>query len=1276
MQSRGGPVRYGREVNQCNPLKTRIKVIKSSFRVTCFVTRFRRIRLFLKWCCAGLVGMLLLLLCSDWWLPLVVPRVLKQWNVQVGAITRVEGGRWQCVDVRYESDGVMVLGDVIRMPGARRTLQAYWQGTVADSLLVEVEQLSVVLSATVNTAASDPAMDVVGVLSGVRSALSAYESWIPAVEVEAASILSNEAELLNCKDVSLRGWQLTGVLESRHFAGSPVVVEADLRADELWYAHINAETIGLQGDARVHFEATDRVALQLSLVQGEESLETRAVWLGGESLPSEVQLNSNAFLIQRNWFPGLAAVPIERLRVSDLDVSWRQGRYLGHLALAAELPVEDHEAQPLQALLTVVGDLDVLCIENCEISGAWGQLALSNTLEIDLSEWAVLTGAAMTASLDLAKQSWIPATGHLDGLVTFAPDRVDGWDVRFDLNGQALSYRGYEADGVDLAGEIQGSTITLERLQLDLLDDTEADRVSISGVADWGEGTMDLKYQAALGADWLNARLGEAYFADALAGEGRVFGSFDDPELEGVLEPVTLLHPQLYPVTLAGEVRALSNGAIDVNLSASCEGASVLLDLAASRRDGLYSVEFQQAIISDPQLSTVRLLQPARVTYQADGEVGERWQVDPLHLVSEDGEARLNWKTTEGLSLFIRNMASTRVDRWFKQGFPLHQIDAMDLVLTQFQPNLLGYIEIHAQGQVAQGELLRIDLVSRLESQGISIEQVGVNFDGQSLLAGTLALPIRLQLPTKSVSLLAVIPGGHLSGELTGQTTPAFSQWLADLTEVNIEEASLKLSVSGFWTDPLGTAEVHVAGLDLGSRFAELELPKLTALAMKAQVDAEAWQIEQFECLLNESRVLGAVTLPTDDILKLLDARTGEGLDLQPVLEHLSGRVELSDWKFEDWRHRFPEVMRQSGELNGELVLQPGLDWSGRLVLNDFALRPTQAYSMIDQIGAELELADRVIRVKQASARIGGSPLALAGWIDGTDLSEPLWEVSAVGQRVPLVRTSDLILRSNVDLTLKRLAKEDAPELFGELNFTQSTLLVEFDPLAPSVKSGPSSRPPYFSITAPSISNWKFNVVASGDAFLRVRSPYFRALVSTNLALRGTFIKPELIGGLRVASGDILFPSVKMELDSGEAFIEPMKPHEVQLDFSGIAQVSSYVITMEVSQTLSDPSVSFSSTPTLPNSEIVRLLATGGLSGGQAGAVGVYLGKGLLGVGAGGVDSSLADRLTIDVGEAGGRDGGNTFGVQYRITDSVYLNGGYDIHEAYNLDLIWSIFKR
>lgn len=1221
--------------------------------------------------------MILLLLCSDWWLPSVLPTVLRHWDVRVASVSRFERGHWDLLELRYEADGVVVHADAIRVPSVWRYLRTYWQAGVAASLLVEVRQLTVEFCPAVDSspADTDAVVGVVDVLSAVRSALSAYAAWLPAFEIDTASIRSEQLPVLTLHELSLRGWQLALALESRHLPAT-VRVRADIHPLELWRVRLNADAMQLQLDAECSFENADGVQLGLTARHDEEVLQAQGVLWRGEWMPRELLVQSAEFSIHSSWFSGLDRLGVERLHVMDLDLSWGPDAYHGRFALTADLPVEPGQTLALQARVGVSGDTDVLKIETCELSGTWGQLTLSNPLQVDLRTRSVLQGAEWAACLDLSKQPWIPAQGQLNGLITLVPDHVQGLDLRFDLRGEHLSYGAYQADGVSLAGKVQGSTITVEHLQLDLLEATEADRVLVSGVADWAERSMDLNYCAALGSDWLNAQLGDDYFADELTLSGRVFGDFNRPKLEGMLEPVTLLHPLLHPVTVEAEVRSFSEGSIDLDLSATCQGAAIAVDVAATHRNGLYSAHFQDVVIADAELPMIRLLEPACVTYRSEVALEDRLQIEPFYLAGTDSAVQVTWGSEQGGSLFIRNMASTRLDHWFKQAFPLHRIDLLDVALTQLQPKILGRVEVHAQAAVADGDVLAVDMVSRIEREGIIIDQLAVEFARKPLLDGTLALPIRLQLPQTEAALWTAIPGGHLSADLTGQTSARFSRWLTELSGVGLEKASLALGLSGCWTDPRGVVEVHVAELNLGDCVPDLEVPVLTELALAARIGMDVCALEQFECRLNESQVAGTASLPTVEIVQVATAWPGQAVALETLVEHLSAQIELTDWKFASWAHFFPSEMRQSGELDGSLILQPGLDLSGQLVLDGFALRPTQAYSTIDQIGAELELSDHKLSVKQASARVGGSPVSLTGWIDGADLSEPLWEFALQGERVPLVRTTDLIVRSDVDLMLQRLSVDTVPKLSGALNFTQSTLLVEFDPLAPSVEGGPSRQPPYFSIMSPLTADWEFDLVATGDAFLRVRSPYFRALISANLTLGGTFLKPRLVGSLRVASGDILFPGVRMELESGEAFIEPTQPNEVQLDFSGIAQLSSYVITMEVSQTVSDPGVYFSSTPTLPSSEIVRLLATGGRSGGEVGAVGVYLGKGLLGVGAGGIDSSLADRLTIDVGEAGGRDGGNTFGVRYRITDRLYLNGGYDIHEAYNLNLLWSVFKR
>jgi autotransporter translocation and assembly factor TamB len=165
-----------------------------------------------------------------------------------------------------------------------------------------------------------------------------------------------------------------------------------------------------------------------------------------------------------------------------------------------------------------------------------------------------------------------------------------------------------------------------------------------------------------------------------------------------------------------------------------------------------------------------------------------------------------------------------------------------------------------------------------------------------------------------------------------------------------------------------------------------------------------------------------------------------------------------------------------------------------------------------------------------------------------------------------------------------------------------------------------------------------------------------------------------LLGSIQIEEGNLSFPGAKMRLDRGEAFIETAEPNMLQLDLGGTARTRTHVVTMEVSGSTGDPQVQFASTPPLDNASILRLLTTGSPTGGGAGSVGLYLGRGLLG--AGSMNESFADRITIDVGEGTTRSGKDTVGVRFDLTDEVYLQGEYDEYDSYNSDVVWSIFER
>ena len=235
-------------------------------------------------------------------------------------------------------------------------------------------------------------------------------------------------------------------------------------------------------------------------------------------------------------------------------------------------------------------------------------------------------------------------------------------------------------------------------------------------------------------------------------------------------------------------------------------------------------------------------------------------------------------------------------------------------------------------------------------------------------------------------------------------------------------------------------------------------------------------------------------------------------------------------------------------------------------------------------------------------------------------------------------------------------------------------MLVEFDPLSPPVRSGPSARPPFFAVEEVPFNQWALDLRIEGERFLRVRSPYFQSLISAGFDLKGTLGEPLLLGALRIEEGHLSFPGAKLRLDSGEAFIEAAEPNTLRLDVSGTARTGAHVITMQVGGSAAEPQVHFEASPPLPNTAIVRLLSTGSTTGGGAGAVGLYLGRGLLG--AGGMNEGLGDRLNVDFGEETTRSGRSTLGVEYKIEEDLSLQGEYDVYDSYNTDLLWTIFEK
>lgn len=729
------------------------------------------------------------------------------------------------------------------------------------------------------------------------------------------------------------------------------------------------------------------------------------------------------------------------------------------------------------------------------------------------------------------------------------------------------------------------------------------------------------------------------------------------------------LSRQPFVPDVAGEVEArvslLPDFEAGLNLSYELEGRNVeyadirvpKFDVAGTIRDRLLSGELNSMELELPQQS------PLDLSGSYSWGLGGGFSLD-AKLRSEQGEIIGNCNGRYANGALRLNVPSLLVSST-ELGSQIHV--EFEVERLEFRPYLLGSASFRLRAGQDDTWPLGLEARVTLDRDGLGLDQLWGRFSTAPILTGQMRLPVKFKMPADGQAWYELGDEAALDGELKGQSTLELKQWLFDAFGIELEQAAVDVHLAGTLAEPEGKFNLTVESVDYDGAGG---VPALRDIQLTGSVGPEQIRVDQLGLVVNQSRVSGSGYVS----LAVLRAFSGsESRELDAWLKLGAGTLKLEAWELSNWTPYLPAILRQTGQLDGVLTLQPDGDLEGQLAFKELGFRPTEDFHSLESIQGQLSVSGRTLSVDSMSAQLGGSLLAIEGNLNFSQLETPTWDFRLSGENLPLVRSSKMILRSDVDLRAFYSGGAKAPSLQGQLNLRSSTLLVDFDPLASRVHVGTSQRPPYFSIESAALADWTFDIKLQGDSFMRVRNPYFSVSLSADFTLTESFAEPMLLGSLRVASGELRFPGARMELDQGEAYIEPSQPHTVQLDINGSAQTASYVVGMEVLGSLDAPLVQFQSSPVLSNAQIIRLLATGGFTGG-AGTVGLYLGKGLFG--ASGLEDSFMDRLKVDVGNEKTRSGHNTVDARYDLSENWYLEGGYDQYDAYNLDLIWSIFRR
>ena len=717
-----------------------------------------------------------------------------------------------------------------------------------------------------------------------------------------------------------------------------------------------------------------------------------------------------------------------------------------------------------------------------------------------------------------------------------------------------------------------------------------------------------------------------------VAAGGQAFGSGFSLNAEA---PVSRSGGRLTPGDMRGRF-----GIADVpKLVAGLSGRFKVIDPEApvppSIVDGGFHVAMKDGRPDSAEASV--LLKPAEPQTASSVAVKGRWRIGQpvsgeieLDGVKVAGSYQTEASTYEG-SLEAAGFNSGRIDPW------LAVVRARSAAAFAVSGTWRGGGDLKSGVHRGKLALERLEL-SRGEVPPV-LAQGGVDYDWPS---GFTTRDLRIQTKNQVVSADAQLSEGWLALSnlrwQDGKTAMAggsaklpvpedFSKWRETLAndkrplELAVESEVLSLALLKDWLpaaaklDPRSTGKlrVNIAGtyaapsVDVLIEARELrspEQPKLPPADLKIAVAGKDGRLS----------VDGSATAPDFPpavMTASMPFRPAEwvgnpGLVLE---ENVSARMDLPRIDLSRFTTLVPGARKLGGVLTGNVEVAGVLrkpDAKGRIDLTGGALELDKpGVPPITGLSAIVDLALDRITLRELKAGVAGGTLQAAGSLTLDDGKPGALDFRVRGDHLPLKRDDSLIVRANADLRLsgnwRQAALTGTAGVVDSIFYRDIELLPIGSPFtAPSAAALPkidAPAKPADSLPEP-FRNWTLDVLARTENPFLIRGNLATGRVDANLRVGGTLGNPTPNGEVRISDFRAELPFSTLTIPSGTLRFTPETGFDPVLEIRGNAEPRPYRVSVFVYGRASDPQLALTSSPPLPENEIMTLLATGATTSG------------------------------------------------------------------------------
>jgi len=530
-----------------------------------------------------------------------------------------------------------------------------------------------------------------------------------------------------------------------------------------------------------------------------------------------------------------------------------------------------------------------------------------------------------------------------------------------------------------------------------------------------------------------------------------------------------------------------------------------------------------------------------------------------------------------------------------------------------------------------------------------------------------------------------------LDGELTldGHIDfPALEDIKGFLEPWGIDTGSvvLDMGITGSWTQPLGHIRFQAEGIELPETVRKYTgSPVKVSGDIAAQGDAIVVQAANIETAAFAAQGTGSWQhgFSVNELLQK------HKIDLQGEVTG-DATVQLQDLNF--LRQNLPWMRRLEGDMQGKVhlsgpVSDPAI--TGAFTVRDGEVSHSFNFPTLSAVNLQGTFDRHSITITNMQSEVGGSTVNLRGNFNKEKESVAV-SLQVEGKNVLLVRNNDMRVRGNVQLDVSGPLEHLA--IKGTTGLTGGYCTKNFDFLS---MIGSSSAPVsegvnfLFSFQDPPLRDAVLDIRITTIEPFKIRNNLIRGVLRPELSLKGTGELPFLVGTVYIDPSRILLPSGRLQVQSGLLRFLAEQPDRPQLDLLAQSKVLGYDINVVTRGPLDDPEITLSSSPALPNDDLLLLLltgqppqqdATGGTKNRGATNVMVYLGRDFLSKWledeSGASDESILDRFKLDFGRGVTKSGEQTVEASFQLSADetgkrmvYYLSGEKDRFDAYNYGL-------